>query len=216
VIEAEEAVRIVRTAAPAMPPELPLIRGLMRGGQRAAAIDRVRAWVRRDAKPAWIVQQLNASPITAALLTDAAALSLELSGVSSGKAGQLQAIVEYHLKADGTTSFFGEPPAEKGRNAREAFLTLRAGEKVLFFNDWSLWHNAKTGLALTTQRLLWKCGWQDTVELELPAQAEALIKAEGSVLHVGARSVDVENEGLAAALARVLREAGPLYRSDGA
>jgi hypothetical protein len=211
VAEAEEAVRIARSANPSVPPELALIRGLLRGGRRAEAIERVRAWVHRDAKPAWIVQQLSGFPLTASLLAESA-LS-ELLAVPAGKAGQLQAAVERHLRADGAKSFFGEPPGVKGHNAREAFLHLQPGEKVLFFHDWSLWHNAKTGLALTTQRVLWKSGWQDSVEVQLSATSGTPIKAEGSVLHVGGRSVDVENEGLAAGLAQVLQEADAPYRA---
>jgi hypothetical protein len=205
VSEAEEAVRVSRAATPAAVPELALIRGLMRGGQRNDAVERVRAWVRRDAKPALIVEHLSGSALTATLLADGAALSPEMAAVPPGKAGHWQAAVERHLKADGSISFFGQPSGDKARNAREAFLSLREGEKVLYFHDWSLWHNAKTGLALTTQRLLWKCAWQDVVAIELAEIAAESVKAAGTELHVGARSVDVENQALAAMLASVLR-----------
>lgn len=210
IAEAEEAVRASRAAAPADSPELALIRGLMRGRHRVEAADRVRAWVARDAKPAWIVQQLSAFPTTAPLLLDGPALSPELASVPAGKIGLLQAAIERHLKADGTNSFLGEPPGERSRNARDAFLKLRPGERVLFFHDWSLWHNAKTGLALTTHRLLWKWGWQDPVEFDWLQISDEPIKAEGTVIHLGKQSVDVESAAIAVGLVHALHEARAL------
>jgi hypothetical protein len=215
VAEAEEAVRQIRTAAPTATPELALIRGLLRGGRRDEAAGSVAAWVKRDGKPALVLQQLKSLPLTAALVAPGAAPIAELSAVLPGQAGLLQAAVERHLRADGAKSYLGEPPGDMSRNAREAFLKLQTDETVLFFLDWSLWHNATTGLALTTHRLLWKGSWAAPVTLDLATAAEGPVTTEGAVLHVGAQSIDVENVQLAVSLAQVLREAGEILRPVG-
>lgn len=213
VADAEEAVRQARTTSPASLPELPFIRGLIRGGRTPEAAERVRAWVKRDGKPALIVQYLKTGAVTASLFGDGPILLPELTGYAAGSTAPLQAAVEQHLRADNAVSFFGEPPGDKGRNAREAFLHLRAEEKVLYFHDWSLWHNAKTGLALTNQRLLWKCAWQDTVEVELRDVPTDAVSVKGSVLHIGDKTIDMEDEALAMGLMRTLRERGTEAKS---
>jgi hypothetical protein len=204
--EAEEAARLIRQARPAVAPELALIRGLMRGGRRAEATERVRSWVRRDGKPAAIARQLRTFAATALLLAEGAAPIPELAGLLPGLDGRLQAAVEEHLHADGTTSFLGPPPQEKERHARAAWLHLEPDERLLYFYDWSLWHNAKTGLAITNRRLLWKCAWQDTIAVDLRAALGSRIAANKTVLTIGAQQVDIEDEALAAALAATLIE----------
>jgi tetratricopeptide (TPR) repeat protein len=208
---AEEKVRLCRAANPETPPELALICGLLRGGRRDEAVERARAWLHRDGKPALIVDLLRSFPVTAPLLTDGSIPPSDVTTVLPGCAGRLQATVQRHLRADGTNSYYGEPPGEKGRNAREEFLQLQADEKVLYFHDWSLWHNAKTGLAVTTQRLLSKRMWEDTVSLELREVAASPTTVEGPVIRAGGHRIDVENVNLAHALERVLREAGALF-----
>jgi hypothetical protein len=209
VADAEQAVRLSRPAGAGAPPELSLICGLLRGGRRAEAVERVRAWLHRDGKPALIVNLLRFSPLTAPLLTDGSIPSADLAAVLPGLAGRLQAVVQRYLPVDGANSCYGEPPGEKGRNARQEFLRLQADEQVLYFYDWSLWHNAKTGLAVTTRRLVWKCAWEDTVSVELP-DAASRVAVEGTVLSVGSRRIDLENVSLAHALGGMLHEAGQL------
>jgi hypothetical protein len=215
--EAEAELLALRPAVarPGQPPAAPvsfsippgegeqaLLRGLMRGGRKTEAAECVRAWVQRDAKPAWIAQQLRAFTLTAPLVDEAP----ELAAIPNGPAGLLQALVERYLGADGKSSFFGEAPADKGRNARSAFLNLQPDEKVLFFHDWSLWHNGKAGLALTTRRLLWKAGWDQPGSIDLAGISGSPITSAGSIVHVGSNPVDVENDALAAELAQVLRD----------
>jgi hypothetical protein len=202
--EAEEAARLARQGRVVPSPELVLIRGLMRGGRRAEAVEKVRAWAKRDRKPAAIVRQLQAFAPTALLLADGAVPIPELAHVPPGLDGRLQAIVEEQLHADGTKSFLGMPPEDKRHNAQENWLRLETDERLLFFHDWSLWHNAKTGLAITNRRLLWKCAWDDTVVIDLKASRGQRVSANKTQLHFGDRSVDVEDSTLAAALAQAL------------
>jgi hypothetical protein len=187
-------------------PELALIRGLMRGGRRAEALERVRAWARRDGRPAAIVRQLRAFAPTALLLADGAGAIAELATVPAGVDGELQGAVEQHLRADGARSYLGQPPGEQAQSAREAFLQLQPAERLLFFHTWSLWHNARTGLALTSRRLLWKGAWQDPVVVELRQARTLPVRADKAVLRVGGKTVDVEDEALAAALVAALHD----------
>jgi hypothetical protein len=214
IAEAEEAARLIRQARPAVAPELALIRGLMRGGRRVEAIERVRSWVRRDGKPAAIARQLRTFAPTTLLLAEGTALIPELAGLLPGLNGRLQAAVEEHLHADGAKSFLGPPPQEKERHAREAWLHLEPHERLLYFYDWSLWHNARTGLAITNRRLLWKCAWQDAVAVDLHAAHGSRITANKAVLTIGAQQVDMEDEALAAALAATLTEMLEVFASQ--
>jgi hypothetical protein len=203
--EAEEAVRVARKGQVLSAPELVLIRGLLRGSRRAEAVECVRAWVQRDRKPAAIVRQLQSDARTAVLLADGAVPIPELAGVPPGIDGRLQAAVEEHLYADGAKSFLGTPPEEKWHNAREAWLRLHADERLLFFHDWSLWHNAKTGLAITNRRLIWKYTWEDVVAVDLGRMVGGRVAADKGELRVGDKTVDVQDSALAASLALALR-----------
>jgi hypothetical protein len=204
VSEAEEAARLARQGRLVAAPEVPLIRGLMRGGRRAEAIERVRAWVQRDGKPAAIARQLQAFAPTALLLAEGAVPIPELAGVPPGVDGLLQAAVEEHLHADGAKSFLGAPPQDKWNHARDAWLHLDARERLLFFHDWSLWHNAKTGLAISNRRILWKCAWDDTVAVDLQGALGSRIAADQGELHFGGKTVDIQDNTLAASLAQAL------------
>jgi hypothetical protein len=203
--EAEAELRALRAAAaaPRSPEgELSLIRGLLRGDRKAEAVERIRAWVARDDKPAWIAHQLGSTPLTKSLLESIP----ELAAIAASPTAALQAVVQRHLHADHRTTFFGEAPNDKGRNARESFLQLANDEAVLFFFDWSLWHNAKTGLTITTRRLLWKSGWETPTAIDLSALKPEQIRADRSTLHVAGKSADVDTDVMAAALAAALRE----------
>jgi hypothetical protein len=212
--EAEEATRLARASNPGTAPELALIRGLMRGGRRAQAVERVRAWARRDGKPATIVRQLRAFAPTAVLVADGADPIPELMAVLAGVDGELQAVVEQHLRADGRRSYLGQPPGELAQNARGAFLQLQPGERLLFFHDWSLWHNAKAGFAITSRRLLWKGAWQDPIVVDLRQSGNLPVRAEKAVLHVGGKAVDVEDKALATALVAVLHDMFEVVRAS--
>jgi hypothetical protein len=206
VAEAEGEVRGLRATVAAAPRcyegELSLVRGLLRGDRKAEAADRVRAWVARDDKPAWIAQQLRSTPLTATLLESIP----ELAAIAGAPTAALQAAVQRHLHADHRTTFFGEAPNDKGRNARESFLQLAPDEPVLFFYDWSLWHNAKTGLAITTRRLVWKAGWETPTSIDLSTVKPEQIRADRSTLHVAGKNADTDAEAMAASLAAALRE----------
>lgn len=205
--EAEAAARPAQQGSSGAAVELALIRGLVRGQHRCAAVEAVRSWIRRDRKPALIARHLAEGRATAALLAEGAAPIPELAGLPHDAVDtRLQAAVERHLNADGAQSYFGSLPADKADNAREAFLQLRPDEWLLYFRDWSLWHNARTGLALTNRRILWKSSWQDPVAIELSSARGLPVSAKQSVLHVGAKTVDVEDEPLANALVLALRE----------
>lgn len=68
---------------------------------------------------------------------------------------------------DGENHFLGPPDRERFANAKKTFLRLRDGEKVLYFFDWSVWGNGKTGFAITSKRVQWKCLWEDPVRFRL-------------------------------------------------
>jgi hypothetical protein len=206
IAEAEEAARLLRQSHPPIAPELVLIRGLMRSGRRAEAVERVGAWARRDGQPAWILRQLRSFSPTALLLADGAVPVPELAAVPPGLDGMLQAAVERYLNADGAKTYLGALPEDKAHRAREAFLHLLPGERLLFFYDWSLWHNAKTGLAITNRRLLWKGGWADTVAIDLRAAVGGQVVANKGVLTIGNKNVDVDDDPLAGSLALALSE----------
>jgi hypothetical protein len=206
IAEAEEAARLIRQSRPPVGPELALIRGLMRGGRRDEAVERVRAWVRRDGKPAAIARQLQVFAPTARLFAEGAAPIPEFANLQPGLDSGLQAAVEEHLQGDGTRSFLGAPPEEKLRQAGESWLHLEPDERLLFFHDWSLWHNAKTGLAITNRRLLWKYAWEDPVSVDLRAAPRSQVCANKGVLTIANQRVDLQDEALAASLAGGLTE----------
>src|SRR5262249_42199358 len=155
-----------------------LIRGLMRAGRQTDAAAYVRQLVQQVGKPAAVARALTAMPSTAPLVTDRKLCIPEFERVRSGIEGELQGVVEHFLNADEVKCFLGEMPLEKQLNAREAFLRIQFGEFLLFFYDWGFWQNAKTGFAITTQRVLWKCMWEAPVVIPLRQIAIQSIKTE--------------------------------------
>jgi hypothetical protein len=188
-------------------PRLALIRGLMRVGRSMDAVNQVREWIHREGRPAAVARELASQPLTAPLVSDLNLRIADFEGVRAGLDGELQGIVQQYLEADGVISFLSELPPEKQKNSREAFLDLQSGEVLLFFLDWSLWQNAKTGLAITNRRVLWKCMWGAPSVICLRDITLQGVAAEKSVLYISGHSVDVEDEQVAARLADVLREA---------
>lgn len=119
---------------------------------------------------------------------------------------ELRAIVEEHLQPDGEKAFVGDAPTEKVGNARSAgYLATGRGRTLLYLFDWSVWGNAKTGLAIATDAVAWKLLWEDPVRVELSTVTTPIL-ATGSTLSIGGHSVDVDDEALAASLAAALSE----------
>ena len=203
--EAESAMLAAIEVNP-MTPRFFLIRGLMRAGRRKDAMAQVRQWVQLDGRPAAVARNIAALPLTAPLINDADLRVPEFARVPLGIDGELQGIVEEYLHADGVKFFLGELPPEKQQNTREGFLQLQPGELMLFYYDWSFWQNAKTGFVITNQRVLWKCLWADPVVIALTRTPFQNVAVNKSVLQVGDRSVDIEDEDLATTFAYVLRE----------
>ena len=100
----------------------------------------------------------------------------------------------------------GFPTGESYLNAVTWFGRPARGESPLWFFDWSMWGNAKTGFALTDRRVGWKCMWEDPVVFELAELPVEAISGVDKALMIGERSVDMERDGLGALMADVLRE----------
>ena len=95
------------------------------------------------------------------------------------------------------------------------FLNLNRSEELLYFRDWSVWGNGKTGFVLTTESVQWKCMWEAPVRIELRSLDPASVVAEGQNLHVAGQSVDAENTELAQSTAQLIIEVINTLREHG-
>lgn len=212
---ADEALKLTRVQ---------LLAALGRDGEAARLADEIgtpAAWLcecrgaHRRSRDAAVkaLERLNksgANPVqlAAALQLDrsVAALAAELGApLHAGGTASLAALVVEHLGADDANTFVGQPPADRLHNAQQEFLSLAAGEQILYFRDWSMWSNGKTGLALTDRRIVWKCLWEETVSISFEHIESGGVSVDESTITVGEQSVDVEDEEAAVALATVLR-----------
>lgn len=175
------------------------VRGLIRGGRDIEAAVMIGRWMGEDGRPAAIAKHLRDDVVTNRLIAEHQLV------VPAGVDGELAAIIEAKLKAD-ASRFFGEPPTEILQNAIKEYLALRSGERILYFRDWSVWKNGKTGFVITNQRILWKCMWEATVAIELhEVDTKSLSHADNYLLANGLR-VDIEDKEEAAILVETLRE----------
>lgn len=184
-----------------------LLRGLARNSQYEQAAALVNAWIQEDGKRTAILRWVRSDAVLEPLY-----LRGDLPSLSQDE--ELQGIVETHLEEDRHKRFLGLPAPPRGRTAQKEFLDLANGELPLFFFDWSVWGNAKTGFALTTRRVVWKCLWEDPVRISLAAISAEGVAVTGSLLKVGDRQVDMEDEALARAVATTIIEMASIYRDD--
>lgn len=174
-------------------------RGLVRRGDFSRAAHVVGVWRDADATPGAVALQVQRDPILGSLVERGiiAPLSPEQ---------EFRAIVESRLKSDGQKRFLGLPPEPREKNARLEIVGYLEGEATLFFFDWSVWGNAKTGFALTNRRVIWRCVWEDPVKLELNAIRPEAVHVAGTLLTIGERKVDMEDAELAEAAAMAILE----------
>ncbi len=177
------------------------IRGLIRGDRNIEAAVLMGRWIGEDGRPAAVARRIRSDATTNRLIAEHQLV------VPGGIDGELAGIIEARLKFD-QTRVFGEPAADILRNATKEYLPLREGEQILYFRDWSVWKNGKTGFAITSQRVLWKCLWEAAVSIEL-REIQTLLNTD-NYLTVNGNRVDVEDKEEAASLVETLRELNEL------
>lgn len=118
-------------------------------------------------------------------------------------------IVNAWLVTDSSESWYKIPNDRKEGAGK--WLTLKRGEKVLFFLDWTLWGTGGGGLAITTKRVVWKAMWEDRVSVLLTQVTSDNTSGYGSNLTVLNNHVDIEREGLGEAVAGCLLELSDHY-----
>ncbi len=157
---------------------------------------------------AWKAEDGRRFAITRQVRSDALLERLLLMGIipTMTPLEEMHGIVEAHLTSDGEKRFFGLPPRPRRKNARTEFLDLTGSETTLFFFDWSMWGNAKTGFALTTDRVVWKCIWEEPVRIPLSEIRHCDVSCEGSDLTIGTHTVDMDDEDLASAVKMAIDE----------
>lgn len=180
-------------------------RGLVRSGDLPAAEVAIRRWIQETGSRSAVILQAQEDLILRPVF--AAGLISRVDGTE-----RLRGIVQQALVSDGEKAFFGWPPGERRNNARSEFLDLRAREVLLFFFDWSVWGNSKTGFAITSERVIWKCLWEDPVKIELRHVSADSVALDGDNLSIGDRKVDMEDEDFAQAAASVLVALGLALR----
>ncbi len=175
-------------------------RGLVRGRKLDAAALVIAEWVKEAKQPFAVTRRVRADALLEELYS-----KHHLS--VPDRLAEMRGIIETHLDGDGGKRFFGLPPPPRDANARVEFLgDLSGDEETLFFFDWSVLGNAKTGFALTTTRIVWKCVWEDPVRIPFTSVTAGGATAEAKMLTVAGRTVDMEDAALAAAVATTILE----------
>ena len=152
-----------------------LVRGLVRANKKAEAIQQIRLWIRREGKPAVVVQELGYFPS---------------HGSPSCRESHPISRTRYRVawsrwrSAKPSCNTTCPPTARHHYSAR--FLRkrtkpaikdfpLQPGEVFLFVHDWSEWHVVKSSLAITNRRLMWKHGWDKPVSIELSQTVPSIV-----------------------------------------
>ncbi len=186
---------------------LALVRGLFRHGNEVKVWDACDAWIREADNPGVVGRELRLDPLLSPHYEFFADHISRLRPYREGKRGLLRAIVEAGTKATKTkVSYTRKVPTEVRTNANESFLILQPTETLLYFYDWSTWGNGKSGLALTDRRLIWKCVWQEPVQLELRDLDPDQMTATGTILQIHDKYLDTGDILLTHSLPTVLRE----------
>jgi hypothetical protein len=174
-------------------------RGLVRRGKFETAAAAIESWMREDGKRFAIARRVHADTLLSRLYERG-----DLPSPSHSE--KLRGIVETYLDADGQKRFLGLPPSPRDMNARTEFLDLASWEQTLFFVDWSMWGNAKTGFSLTTARIVWKCLWGDPIRIPLASVSPGTVVHEESRVTVGGYTVEMEDPTLASTVAAAINE----------
>ena len=193
-------------------PDMPvfaLARGLARARRSADAVSAIERHIKDTGRPGSIMEVARADFVLGALVR-----SGQLKPPKS--AADPKAIAS-RLTIHDDRSRRSLPAGDTGKNARAWIGNLNSGEKVLFFRDWSMWQNGKTGIVLTSARVVWKCMWEEPVTLHLSALSAEDVFGDDKDLYIGTDlSVDVEADGLGESLAEVIRELVALAQAGAA
>lgn len=204
--DAEAAVQAAGEPADQPSPWLSYVRGAARTGDVARVAAAVTAWLATGPVLAHAARLLRTDPFVGPHFAAVAARVADLRPFNRGLGEECAAIVRSLLPADGTKAHHGDLPAAKQAGFAQAFPRLEAGEKLLYFYDWSLWNDAMIGLALTTRRVLWRCMWASPVAVPLAGLDPTDVAADGTFLRVADQRVDLENPHLATLLDAAITE----------
>lgn len=187
-------------------PWLAYVRGVCRGAYPDRVVAAVRAWLRAYDNPAAVARLMRSCPVISKRFEEIARLMLELTPFACGGVAALRAIVASYLRGDGQATFLDGFPADRWANARTAFARLDPREEPLFFRDWSMWSDGKAGMALTTERICWKCLFASPLSFRFRDVSLEGCKADGQYLEINGERLDLEDAATASAVANVVAE----------
>jgi DNA-directed RNA polymerase subunit RPC12/RpoP len=189
------------------------IRGLLRGSRFSETESVISKWLATGFTPAAILRALRrdtkVGPATEELRTTIPALRDLPRGVDT----DLRGILETFLWDDGNCMHLTHIPKAKIDIITAEFLTMLRGEMLLFLYDWNFWGTSKTGFAITTLRVVWKCTWEDSVSITFDSLTSEQVSYKKTELIIGPMSVDLEDETMASCFACALREVVETVRS---
>ena len=98
------------------------------------------------------------------------------------------------------------PSGDRKKNSTVWIGKLQKEETVLWFFDWSMFGNAKTGFLLTSKRVIWKCVFEAPEVFLLKDLSVDDIQGENEYLTIRDSNVDMERQGLGELLTEVIQE----------
>jgi hypothetical protein len=203
--EAESSIKVAPEVPEQESPWVAYVRGSYRGRDVNAAVAAIQAWLAANAGAAAVARCLRQDAYLAPHFADLAGRVPALQPFTQGIDAECAAIVVSILPADGNKSHHGNLPVEKWANVQSHILKGERG-KLLYFYDWSFWNDGKIGLALTPMYVIWRCLWSEPIHIPLRGLKPTEVRAEGTHLHVGAQSVDLEDATLALLLDAAISE----------
>ncbi|GHU78675.1 hypothetical protein FACS189462_3750 [Spirochaetia bacterium] len=69
---------------------------------------------------------------------------------------KIENIIKKELSEEGKSYFYGNIPEKKEKNARNSYLKLRNGERLLWLHDSTLFGGSKEGISLSDRGIYWK------------------------------------------------------------
>jgi hypothetical protein len=215
-------------------PWLACVRGAHRGGNAPAALAALLKWLdwqdqkeRANAKvDGWpsgavfhVMRSLRKDPYLGPHFDTLASQVPSLQAFAQGPEAECAAIVRSLLPADDPKAHFGDLPPQKKDNVQASIVGDHGG-KLLYFYDWSFWQNGKTGLALTTTHVIWRCAWSEPIVIPLKGLKRSDVnplddnldtdeledEEDETILRVGQHRVDLGKPGLAWLLHDVIKE----------
>jgi hypothetical protein len=116
-------------------------------------------------------------------------------------------IAQTHLSESPPRSFVGYLPSDKLANAIQSGLLVDVSrEQIVFFHDWSWLGDGKTGFAITTKSVRWRCTWQEPICVSLTEVTRDGVQINGTTLTVAGHQIDMDALPLATETYNALRE----------